>query len=110
MTNSFVHQNVMRRVRTIHRLKSATSGVAASVLVLIASLYLIGREVWVARVWENMPSVSNIAAFSRFFTYAFTHTHLSVQLLILFVIFATLWLLRELGRMVLIGSPRLAGA
>lgn len=110
MTNSFVHQTVMRRVRTIHMLKSAASGIGASALLLVASLYLIGREVWVARVWENMPNIADLAAFSRFFTYAFTHTHFSVQILILFVIFAALWLLRELGRVVLIRSPKLAGA
>jgi len=108
MTNSSVHQNVMRRVRTIHTLKSAASGVGASVLVLVASLYLIGREVWVARIWENMPSVSNLAAFARFFTYAFTHTHLSVQLLVLFVIFAALWLLREIARLLIVSTPRFA--
>lgn len=97
----------MRRVRTIHALRSAASGVGASIILILVSLYFIGREVWVARVWENMPSIANAQAFARFFTYAFTHTHFSVQLLVLTVIFATLWFLREIGRRLLV-TPRFA--
>lgn len=103
-----MHKTVMRRVRTIHALKSAASGIGISVFLLVASLYVIGREVWVARVWENMPSVSDVAAFSRFFTYAFTHTQFSVQVLILLTIAAAVWFLRELTRVFIYTPVRLA--
>lgn len=106
MTNSTIHTTVMRRVRTIHTLQSAASGVGAAVLLLLLSLYLIGREVWVARVWENMPNIAHVRAFTQFFTYAFTHTHFSVQILILLSVFALLWLLREIARFFLLNLPR----
>lgn len=110
MTNmqTTIHTNVMRRVRTIHALRSASTGAGASVLLLTLSLYLIGREVWVARVWENMPKLSHLGSFVRFFTYAFTHTHPSVQLLVLLVIFAALWFVRELIRALNVYTLKLA--
>lgn len=76
---------------------------------ITASLYLIGREVWVARVWENMPNLTNVAATFRFFTYAFAHTHVIVQALMLITIFAALWFVRELSR-ALVFRLQLAGA
>lgn len=108
MTTSHLHTTVMRRVRAIHTLKSAASGVGVSVVMLVLSLYLIGREVWVARVWENMPSIANVDAFTRFFTYAFTHTHFSVQLLILVMIAAAVWFLREIARVLMTAPMRFA--
>lgn len=110
-TSSSIQQNVMRRVRTIHALRAAAGGAGLSFLALVASLYLIGREVWVARVWENMPSLAHTDAFLRFFAQAFLHTHLLVQALILVTIFAAVWLLRELGRVAFVfTTPKLAGA
>lgn len=105
---STVHTTVMRRVRTIHALRSASTGAGAAVLLLILSLYLIGREVWVARVWQNMPRIANVQAFARFFTYAFTHTHLSVQVLVLLVICAGLWFVREAARLLSAPARRYA--
>lgn len=104
---TIIQQNVMRRVRTIHALRTAASGVSASILLLLLALYLIGREVFVARVLQNMPSFSHVSAFAHFFTYAFVHTGALVQALILITIFSGLWFLRELGRVVLIGTPKL---
>lgn len=103
-----IHTNVMRRVRTIHTLRSASTGAGASILLLVLSLYLIGREVWVARVWHNMPSIADVGSFATFFTYAFTHTRFSVQVLTLLVIFAVLWFIREFVRALNIHTPKLA--
>lgn len=110
MTNSTIHTNVMRRVRTIHAIESAASGAGASIVLLAASLYFIGREVWVARVWENMPNLMHVNAFINFFTYAFLHTNIFVQVLILITIFAGVWFVREFVRVFTSGSRRLAGA
>lgn len=79
-------------------------------LTLAVSLYLIGREVWVARVWENMPSLVHLNAVARFFIYAFLHTHLIVQVLILITAFASVWVVRECARVLQISVPRLSGA
>jgi hypothetical protein len=98
----------MRRVRTIHALRAAAAPVGASFLVLALSLYLIGREVWVARVFANMPDSADVLAVLRFFTYAFLNTHLSVQTLLLLSIAAAVWLVREAAAVFMPRSLRLA--
>lgn len=108
MTDSKIRKNIMRRVRAIHALRSAASGIGASVIVLIASLYLIGREVWVARVFQNMPRLAEVGAFLRFCTYAFARTDVSVQALILLTIAAGVWFLRESVRLVAAEPVRFA--
>lgn len=81
MTNSSIHTNVMRRVRTIHTLRPLTSMTAFSVALLVLALWGIGREVWVAQVFANMPSVADVAAFTRFVASAFLHTDAIVKTL-----------------------------
>jgi len=96
--DSSIQKTVMRRVKTIHALRAASGGAGVSVLVLIASLYLIGREVWVARVLQNMPSSAHIGENLRFIAGAFAHTEFAVQALTLLCAAAFLWLLREIAR------------
>lgn len=67
----------MRRVRTIHALRTAAMPVAAFSILTLA-LWGIGREVWVAKVFENMSSIANAPAF---FMGAFLGTDLIVQAL-----------------------------
>jgi hypothetical protein len=90
----------MRRVRRIHALRAAASGVGASFVVLAGSLYFIGREVWVARVFQNMPRVENVSAVFRFFTSAFLSTDFAVQVLVMLCAAAGVWLVREMARVV----------
>lgn len=91
---------VMRRVRTIHALRASATGASISILMLIASLYFIGREVWVARVFQNMPNITDLPAVLRFAFAAFSHSHPIVQILVLFVLTAALWFLREAYRVI----------
>lgn len=101
-THSTIHMTVMRRVRTIHALRAASAPIGASFLVLAGSLYIIGREVWVARVFQNMPRIEDVAAVARFFTSAFLTTDVVVQALTLLTLIAALWLVREVGKLLLI--------
>ncbi|MES2225397.1 MAG: hypothetical protein V4480_01130 [Patescibacteria group bacterium] len=94
-TDSRIKRNVMRRVHAVHTMRLAAS-ITLPLLVLVASLYGIGREVWVARVFANMPSLADVSAVISFFASAFASTHLAVQLLILLSIAATFWVLREI--------------
>jgi hypothetical protein len=89
----------MRRVRTIHTLRAVTGTLAASFVLLAVSLYLIGREVWVARVFENMPRLEDAAAVARFFTAAFLTTEFAVQALVILSLIAGVWLLRGIGKL-----------
>jgi hypothetical protein len=102
MNSSRIQEIVMRRVRTIHALRTSATGAGISVLMLIASLYFIGREVWVARVFQNMPRITDVPAVLRFGIAAFSHTHPVVQILVLFVFAAVLWFFRETYRVIVI--------
>lgn len=89
--------NVMRRVRFVHAVRLASSLVAAFALLGI-SLYLLGRQVFVAQVMRNMPA--DAAAMLRFFEAAFLNTTFLVQALTVLALLAGLWLLRECARLV----------
>lgn len=95
---SNIQQNVMRRVRTIHGVRPLFSGTAPAVLLALGSLYLIGRKVWVARVFENMPNPVHIASVARFFEAAFFNTNSIVQVLCIVAAFSFVWLARDAMR------------
>jgi hypothetical protein len=91
-----IEKAVMRRVHRIYYLRPLVSGGTLSVLIAALSLYGIGREVWVARVFENAPS--DFFAILRFFVYAFQHTDLLVQVLALLALLSVMYLARESAR------------
>ena len=87
---------VMRRVRTIHRVRTIAPIAVACGLFLFA-LWGIGREVWVAKVLENMPSVWNVPQVLGFASSAFLHTELAVQILLITALAALVWLARAVA-------------
>ena len=95
-----IEKNVMRRVHTIHILRPVFSGFTVCTLVLVVCIFAISREVWVARVLENMPHTNNVTDFSRFWLVAFDNTRLTVQALSLLTIAALAYLARETSRLV----------
>jgi hypothetical protein len=107
MTNS-VHDIVMRRVRTIHLIRTYAFGVSGAAFVVAGSLYLIGREVWVARVLQNMPQPTHVFELLRFITSAVVSTEGIVQLLIALTLAGTILLLREVGKMLSVQRLRIA--
>ena len=84
MTNdhaeSRIEALVMRRAYRVRMLRPLV-GAAPAAVVALASLWGIGREVWVARVIENMPE--HAASLPGFFASAFLHTDFLVQVLAL---------------------------
>jgi len=93
MTNpSSIEQTVMRRVRTIHRLRPLISFGALASVVTVVALYGIGREVWVVRVFENSPQ--DMVGRFLYFVYAFEHTRFVVQSLVVLTLASTLYLAR----------------
>lgn len=71
----------MRRIRRIYAVRRAAPGLLISTAIGIAALWAIGREVWVAQVFANMPSVFDLPALTGFMSYAFLHTDMAVQVL-----------------------------
>lgn len=93
-----IEQVVMRRVRLMRILALVISTAAFAALASTAALWGIGREVWVARVFENMPHVGDWSAFANFWWYAFLHTRFFVQALVLLTLASLLFLAREVIR------------
>ncbi|MDB5190110.1 MAG: hypothetical protein JWN49_436 [Parcubacteria group bacterium] len=79
-----------------------------SLVVFAGSLYALGREVWVARIFQNMPSLADAPAAFSFFLSAFRETHVLVQITILLSIAAMFWLAKEVFGALRIDTPRLA--
>lgn len=95
--NSTISHIVLRRVRTIHMIRMlsvpALSGVA-----FILAVWGIGREVWVAKVLENMPALLDVPQVLTFFKNAFVHTDVPVQILSVVATVALAWLVAGIIR------------
>ena len=89
---------VMRRVRLLRILGLIISTGMLAALTLVAALWGVGKEVWVARVFENMPHMSNFIAFSRFWFATFIHTRLIVQVSTVLTLTSAVYLVRECAR------------
>jgi hypothetical protein len=93
--NTSIKGIVMSRVHTIHALQMIFNATVVSVGVFILALYGIGREVWVSRVLQNMPSPMNVADFGalvHFYLAAFMDTRFIVQVLAILALGAFIWL------------------
>ena len=98
MTN--IEQKVMRRVHTIHALRPLVSGGALAAFVCVLALWGIGREVWVARVFQNMPHSGDVNALLHFWVAAFSHTRFTVQALALISLASVIYLARETAKVI----------
>jgi len=95
---SNIEHIVMRRIRLLRILGLIISTGMLVALTFIAALWGVGKEVWVARVFENMPHANNLFAFARFWFDAFVHTRLIVQVLTLLTLTSFVYLIREIVR------------
>lgn len=95
---SNIKRNVMRRVGVIRAVRPFLSGTAAGVLVLLVSFYEIGRLVFVAQVFRNMPAIQDVPALVQFFISAFLNTDVLVQLFLVLIIIGVAWIARDIAR------------
>ncbi len=95
--DSSISYTVMKRVRRIHAMRSLVAP-AASLVALALALWGIGREVWVAKVLENMPSLADVPHVVAFFASAFLATDLFVQSLSIVALAALIWLARGIAK------------
>jgi hypothetical protein len=84
----------MRRVRIMHATRAFVPVLVTSGLFILA-VWEIGREVWVAKVFENMPSYADVPAVLNFFAGAFLNTEVVVQVFSIVAVAALLWLARS---------------
>jgi hypothetical protein len=95
-TNTDIERIVMQRVHRIAVLRMIISGAVFAVTLVLLGLYTIGREVWVARVFENGPQ--DPMGHLLYFIYAFEHTRFVVQALVVICVLSFLYLAREAYR------------
>lgn len=95
-THTDIERIVMRRVRLIRILQLIISTVVLAILAFISALWGIGKEVWVARVFENGPS--DLLGHLLYLAYAFGNTRPLVQILTLLTLLSLTFLLREAVR------------
>jgi hypothetical protein len=93
---SNIERIVMQRVHLIRALRFAISGGAFSMLVSLLGLWGLGREVWIAHILQNAPN--NPLDLVRFYFIAFEHTRLVVQVLIVLIVAALIFVVREIVR------------
>ena len=93
---SNIERVVMRRVYHLQALRLLVNSVTASCLLLLVALWGIGREVWVAKVFENSPH--DVLGRALYLVYAFEHTHLAVQVLSVLTLASIIYLAREAAR------------
>jgi FtsH-binding integral membrane protein len=96
-THTDIERIVMRRVHLIRILKLVISTVVFATLTFIAALWGIGKEVWVAHVFENGPQ--DFFGHLQYLGYAFLHTHIIVQILTLLTLASLIFLARETIRL-----------
>lgn len=80
----------MRRVRAIHTLR-LFAPVGSGFAVFSLALYGIGREVWVAKVFENVRAVAHTGDAVRYLAGAFIYTDTIVQALSILALAAFVW-------------------
>ena len=93
---SNIESIVMRRVRLIRLLGLIISTGTLAFLTLILALWGIGKEVWVARIFQNTPT--DFTYMPDFFISAFGHTRLVVQALALVSLVSFVYLARKTAR------------
>jgi len=76
-------------------LRQALSASSVKIMIILASLWQIKSAVFVRAVFQNMPSFTDIAANLQFFSAAFAHTHMTVQLSIVASGILALWLVKD---------------
>jgi hypothetical protein len=101
MNNTMTEQSdieriVMQRVHRISVLRIVISGAVFAITIALLALYGLGREVWVAQVFENGPQT--FSGRILYLVYAFEHTRFVVQALAVICAGSFVYLAREVLR------------
>ena len=100
MQNTLLKTKVMRRVKFIYWTKRLYHSYTLKVFLLGISGASATLYVSLPHVIQNMPSIADVASLWRFFSVAFLHTSMPVQLITLFAVGVIVWLAADLARAV----------
>lgn len=106
--SSAIERVVMRRVYRVRALERFIAPASLALVLLLLSLWGIGREVWVARVFENAPSFTDVSASLRFWLGAVINTRLVVQALMAVALIAAASFVRAIVRLAAVPPLRAA--
>jgi hypothetical protein len=95
-----IEQRVMANVGVIHGARSLRSNIALEIYALAASAIALWQLTWVHKVFANFFTVERggLGHVSKYSWYAFTHTHLMVQLSLMIGVVAFALLLSDILR------------
>jgi hypothetical protein len=96
---------VMARARRVRAWRAILSAETLAFAVALLALWGIGKEVWVARVFQNAPSIAHFSAAAHFWLAAFANTRAVVQVLMLAALAAVLYLAREIAKAIASSLP-----
>jgi aspartate/tyrosine/aromatic aminotransferase len=99
-TISPIERQVMASVGAVYFARTLTGTTALKVYAFILSMWVVGRLVWVSKVFANFVMVEKggLSAMSNFVLYAVEHAHLGVQLALLVAAVAFVSLVVEAAR------------
>ena len=86
----------MRRVYMAHYLRIVLSATAFKLYAIGVLLWELGRQVWVARVFENSPGLNHPVSTFNFFSNAVLETELLVQGVLLVAVVLAVWFTRDI--------------
>lgn len=86
------------RVYTLFVLRHLTSEKALGAFLVITSLYVLGRFVFVAEVVKNILGVDGISSFFAYVIDAITHTDIIVQVTLLLIALGIVLIVRDTMR------------
>ena len=101
MTNtSNIQRQVMAAVALVYAARVAKSPTALKVYVVLISIGVLARLVWVAKVFQNFALVERhgLGATSNYVLFAVGHTQLAVQLTLLVAAIAFMGLILDTAR------------
>ncbi len=87
---------IMRRTYAIWFTRKLLSPLVLKPLIVLAFLQQIASRVFVAKVLENAPSMSDVVAFLNFYASAISNTRVTVQLFSIGIVLLSIWLARDI--------------
>lgn len=90
---------VMRRVLAVYYLRKVLNRFVLKTGILLLSTVAFGSLVHVAKVFENMPQLSDVTGMVSFGLQAFINTDLLVQSVLVLLGAVTLWLMRDIVKL-----------
>lgn len=94
-----IKKRAMRRVMAVYYLRKVLNRFVLKSGVLVLGALSFGSLVHVAKVFENMPALTDVTGMLRFGLEAFINTEIAVQSVLVLFGVITLWLMRDVVKL-----------